>query len=1133
MARTAPVPNIPAPPGMNPGAFVAGGGGDGGGGSGKGSKNGSGNEGAGTGEGDEDATGDGNGATGCGDPVCPITGKVFLEFLDFAYAAPCQLRWTREYSSRGSNRSGDLGCGWSHSFSWRVQLRRRKLLVFDNKHREQAFRLPRGSEVVQNAFGWRVSWVQQDLLLRIPGGTSYVFSRVEKSQDVLLLASVLDRHGNRTRIQRNSKGAIQGMRDSAGRAYAFETDGLNRIRVIRIATDASESRWLDIARYAYDAKGNLAEFIDAEGYKFRYQYSGHLLTAHHLPSGLSYCYRYDSRKESARCLETWGEYIGKTDPALDVPLPVRPTGHDNRDVKGIHYRKLTYLPEQNYSEVENGLGGIERYFGDELGRVVRHVTWTGGVREYWHDPDTGSTVRVSDELGDVTEIRENSESVPMGFSSSNGQQMRRTFEPDGSVLDWDGVRGSFVRRLFDDAGNLIYAKYADDTIEEWEYDDRGLMRMYRARSGAVFLYEYDAQGNCVRVLHGEHVLEESEYDYFGRRTLLRRPGRGETRWAYDRRSDIVWKQHADGSVFEVTRNADRKITMLNLAGAISRIEYGGMAWPIRKTAPDGAVTERRYDVEGNLVLLRNARGQEFRQQVDVASAWIRCSTFEGIEYEIRRDELGRPVQRVSPDGIDSREFDAWGRITTAEMPDGETLTLDYGERGLASVESRDTKLGFEYDAIGLVTKDIQGDVEIALDWSGGKLKSVRPPGRGSIDYEHDSLGQLRELLVEGNLLRLHDPEGDSTLTYLRGVVLRQRRSVTGTLVEQRVARLDVNIPEEKRARFGDPGSLFGARYEYNARQVLTRIIYDDGTLESFVLDACDRIVKRVVERAGRTLVEERIGYDRAGSPRVEGATYDALFRPSGYAGETFSYDTSGRLIERLTDRGAWKYEWDTHDNLVRVESPTARITLRYDGRGRRCEKLVERDDQLLRHVTYVWSNDALIYEIDHSSGATRAYLRDNRSWFPMGHVDITDQARPVLYVLDPSNAPVMAVDAGGTVVWQATRSVFGVVHPSVDVVDVSARFPNQYYDPDVELIYNRMRWYDPRVGMYVSPDPLLLKGTFNPRDYVPNPFFASDPKGQIAAPSADTPGPTHPPPTGWDRPDRPETDADMNEDYMT
>jgi RHS repeat-associated protein len=61
---------------------------------------------------------------------------------------------------------------------------------------------------------------------------------------------------------------------------------------------------------------------------------------------------------------------------------------------------------------------------------------------------------------------------------------------------------------------------------------------------------------------------------------------------------------------------------------------------------------------------------------------------------------------------------------------------------------------------------------------------------------------------------------------------------------------------------------------------------------------------------------------------------------------------------------------------------------------------------------------------------------------------------------------------------------------------VTARFPNQWYDDDVGLTYNRMRWYEPRLGMFVSPDPLLLQGNLNPRDYAPNPLMFIDPMGQ-------------------------------------
>lgn len=94
MARTAPVPNIPAIPGMNPGVFILGGGGDSGGGKGANGKGKAASQGAsgenggnGADGGGKDANACGTGATGrcnnCGNNVCrgdPVdvaTGRVF------------------------------------------------------------------------------------------------------------------------------------------------------------------------------------------------------------------------------------------------------------------------------------------------------------------------------------------------------------------------------------------------------------------------------------------------------------------------------------------------------------------------------------------------------------------------------------------------------------------------------------------------------------------------------------------------------------------------------------------------------------------------------------------------------------------------------------------------------------------------------------------------------------------------------------------------------------------------------------------------------------------------------------------------------------------------------------------------
>lgn len=130
MARTAPVPNIPAIPGMNPGIFVMGGGGAGGGGSGKGGKGQGGAQGAGGENAGDGAEGGGENAGSCGagsgagcpnpshggsgtaagDPVDVFSGRVYtLPTIDLALGGPLPLRVWRVYSSHARER--DIGLG--------------------------------------------------------------------------------------------------------------------------------------------------------------------------------------------------------------------------------------------------------------------------------------------------------------------------------------------------------------------------------------------------------------------------------------------------------------------------------------------------------------------------------------------------------------------------------------------------------------------------------------------------------------------------------------------------------------------------------------------------------------------------------------------------------------------------------------------------------------------------------------------------------------------------------------------------------------------------------------------------------------------------------------------------------------
>jgi RHS repeat-associated protein len=78
-------------------------------------------------------------------------------------------------------------------------------------------------------------------------------------------------------------------------------------------------------------------------------------------------------------------------------------------------------------------------------------------------------------------------------------------------------------------------------------------------------------------------------------------------------------------------------------------------------------------------------------------------------------------------------------------------------------------------------------------------------------------------------------------------------------------------------------------------------------------------------------------------------------------------------------------------------------------------------------------------------------------------------------------------DNTSKVVWEGVYKPLGEasVNPMSTVVN-NIRFPGQYYDSETELHYNYHRYYQPRTGRYVTPDPIGLNGGFNQYGYASN-----------------------------------------------
>jgi RHS repeat-associated protein len=135
----------------------------------------------------------------------------------------------------------------------------------------------------------------------------------------------------------------------------------------------------------------------------------------------------------------------------------------------------------------------------------------------------------------------------------------------------------------------------------------------------------------------------------------------------------------------------------------------------------------------------------------------------------------------------------------------------------------------------------------------------------------------------------------------------------------------------------------------------------------------------------------------------------------------------------------------------------------------------------------------LIAETDEN-GMTLAeyiYLGDQ----PLAMIDADNST--YYFHNDHLGTPQMLTNQTKGVVWKTGYGAFGEVNILIENIENPFRFPGQYYDKETGLHYNYFRYYYPKVGRYLTPDPIGLEGGINLYAYAANnPIRFTDPDGR-------------------------------------
>ncbi|CAL9785681.1 hypothetical protein BACFRA24663_13040 [Bacteroides fragilis] len=397
--------------------------------------------------------------------------------------------------------------------------------------------------------------------------------------------------------------------------------------------------------------------------------------------------------------------------------------------------------------------------------------------------------------------------------------------------------------------------------------------------------------------------------------------------------------------------------------------------------------------------------------------------------EFAYNSLGLPVRETADGNTILRTYDHTGRILTLDSTTGASL--------------RYTRNGY-------------GELEGFTATGGGD-------GAGSWEssHRHDTLGFEVERILPG------------------GVVRSFAYDDIGRLVDART-RKDSRTRHMRRYRWGVADRLLSVedsrrgetRYSYTPTGQLDRAEYPDGREQWRKSDPVGNLYPDPDMRLRRYLSGGRLEQD--GEWHCE---YDAD------GNLTERYLGTGKWLDGKRDR--WRYRWNADGSLAKVVRPDKReVEFTYDVLGRRLSK------SFGTTVTrWVWNGNVPLHQwkqrreysvmedrwnTDTERRDMTVWLFDEESFVPMAMIK---EGRSYSILTDQLGTPTEAYDADGNEVWSRVLDMDGnVIEETGNKGMVPFLFQGQYYDRETGLAYNRFRYYSPKMGMYVSQDPIGLGG---------------------------------------------------------
>lgn len=333
----------------------------------------------------------------------------------------------------------------------------------------------------------------------------------------------------------------------------------------------------------------------------------------------------------------------------------------------------------------------------------------------------------------------------------------------------------------------------------------------------------------------------------------------------------------------------------------------------------------------------------------------------------------------------------------------------------------------------------------------GRLTSITKPGGQKLDFTYNK-AQLKSISLPNGITADYNFNSSNNLT-----------------------SIDYTKDNETKAHFA-------YSYDKNGMRASTT---DLEGLHEYQYDQIYQITKATHPRISDPL--EEFAYDAVGNRLTETSSsftwkYNELNQLLEDHEFTYKYDTDGNMIRKVnkSTNDTTKFIWDIENKLIQVDLPSAeKIEYYYGPLGRRLAKVVNGAAK-----EYRYDGEHLILELDTQNIIITAYT------FGSGRdhlLAMERNSKNYFYLVDGLGSVVALTDTDGNVVQKYSYGVFGNIVKDSGSIENPFTYTVREWDGEAGNYYFRARYYDARIGRFLSEDPIGFTGRkYNLYRYINN-----------------------------------------------